>query len=113
MHTEIGGYDADSELDRRRLLEIGYYEYVEHRGKERRDRCYHAEEQVCHIRRLAAVAGLHKLHASLFLADPALQIELVDDCLHILLWRLAQRDLLLLLLRHALALALADLVALE
>ncbi len=57
------------------------------------------------------MAGLHQQRARLLLAHPLAEIELVDDPLHVLLRRSPQRDLLA--PRKALALALADLLALD
>ena len=102
---------AHAELDHRRLIGLQDDEQVERRDHERGDRRHHAEEQEGHIRRVAAIAGLHQLLARLLLSDPFGQVELVDDALHVLLRRLAQLHLLA--ARHPLALALTHLLALE
>ena len=70
-----------------------------------------AEEQKGDVGRLAAIAGLHQQRARLLLADPFAQVELVDDGLHVLLRRAAQRDFLA--ARQPLALALTNLLALD
>ncbi len=60
---------------------------------------------------MAAIAGLYQFLAGLFLAEPFVELEILHRPLHELLGRLPQRHLLA--ARQPLALALADLFALD
>ncbi len=111
MHAEIGAGDAHAGLYRERLVELQNGEHVHRRGDQHRNRRNKPEEQVGHVWRLAAIPGLNQLQASLFLADPFAQVELVDHRLHVLLGGRPQIDLIA--ARHALTLALAHFLTLE
>ena len=74
-----------------RLIELDDDENIEQRNDQHHDRHHHPEEQEGDIGRLAAVTGLHQQRARLLLADPFVQVELIDDGLHVLLGRSPQR----------------------
>ena len=111
QHAEIGGADADAELDQGRLIELDDDENVKQRQQQHGDRHHHAEEQISDIGRVTAIAGLHQQRARRLLADPFREIEVLDNGVHVRFRRLPQRYLVA--LRHSLALALPDLLALE
>jgi hypothetical protein len=111
VHAEIGGREAHTDLDRGRLIDFEEDEDIEQRADQHDGRHHQPEEQEGDVRRLAAVARLHQQRARLLLAHPLVQVELLDDGLHVLLGGAAQHHLLA--AREPLALALAHLLPLE
>jgi hypothetical protein len=95
----------------RRLIDLAHDKDIEQRDHQHQRRHHQTEEQEGDVGRLAAIAGLHQQRARFLLADPFVEIELLDNLRHVLLGRLAQRDLFA--ARHPLAFALAHLLAFE
>ena len=83
LHADIGGGDTDADLDHRRLIKLENDEQIYDREQEQRDRRQHAEKQIGHVGRLAAIAGLDELQARFFLAHPFAEVEAIDDGLDI------------------------------
>ena len=93
LQAEIGGADADADLDRQRFVHLRDHEHIEHRADEHHDRCHRAEEQEGDVGRLAAIAGHDQLVARGFLRQPFGQVEVFHHLGDELLRRLAQRYL--------------------
>jgi hypothetical protein len=107
VHAEIRGGEAHPDLDHRRLADVEDDEKIEQRDHQHGHRHDHAEEQIGDVGRLAAIPGLHEELARLLLSHPLVEVELVDDGLHVLLGRAAQGDLVA-AAGQPFALALAD-----
>jgi hypothetical protein len=107
------GRDEDAaELEQQRHRDDLEHEQVEAGDEDHGDRHHQPEEQERNLRMLAAVAGHDELVPGALRAEPVVELEAVDGLLHVGFRSLAQRHFLL-RLREPLALAGADLVALE
>ena len=92
VHAEIGGADAEPQLDDGGLIELDHEEHVEQGRGQHYGRHHKSEEEEGDVRSLPTVSRLHQQRARLLLADPFVQIEPIDDRLHVLLGGTPQRD---------------------
>jgi hypothetical protein len=106
VHAEIGGAYAEPQLDDGGLIELDHEEHVEQGRGQHYGRHHKSEEEEGDVRSMPTVSRLHQQRARLLLADPFVQIEPIDDRLHVLLGGTPQRDPLA--ANKPLALALAN-----
>ena len=106
LQPEIGGADADAELDRQRLVHLRDHEHVESRADKQHDRRHRAGKQERDVGRVAAIAGHDQLVARGFLRQPFGQVEIFHHLGNELFRGLPQRHLFR--LGEAVALALPE-----
>ena len=94
LQAEIGGAEANADLDRQRLVQVRDHEHVEGCAEKQHDRRHRAGEQERDIGRVAAIAGHDQLVARGFLRQPFGQVEVFHHLGDDLLRGLAQRHLL-------------------